>query len=135
MKIAYPVIMTKTSDKKDTYLIEIPDLKGVTEGYGLEDSIEMARDYIGCAVYDKDSYPSPSAIQSINVGNSEHKNEGESFITLVDVDIDNFRKRKENKAIRKNVSLPAWLANKAAEANLNLSKVLQNALIEILGIN
>ena len=39
-----------------------------------------------------------------------------------------------NKAVRKNVSLPAWLAAEAEKAHVNLSRVLQDALKEKLNI-
>ena len=35
MGVAYPVIFTATKDEKDTYLVYIPDIDGMTEGHGL----------------------------------------------------------------------------------------------------
>ena len=34
MTMVYPVIITQTNDEKNTCLVEIPDLNGMTEGYG-----------------------------------------------------------------------------------------------------
>lgn len=42
-----PVIFTQLKDKKDTVLINVPDMGILTEGFGLSDAIEMARDAIG----------------------------------------------------------------------------------------
>ena len=47
MKQVYPVIFTQLNDKKDTVLINVPDMDILTEGFGLSDAIEMARDAIG----------------------------------------------------------------------------------------
>ena len=47
MTVIFPVIFTQTGDKKNTVLVEIPDINGMTEGYGMADAIRMARDYIG----------------------------------------------------------------------------------------
>lgn len=44
MKEAYPVLLTKTKDTKNTILVEVPDLNIQTEGYGIADAIEMARE-------------------------------------------------------------------------------------------
>ena len=68
MKIVYPVIFTKTNDKKDTYLIDIPDIDGISEGYGLSDAIDMARDLIGCKLYEMpdDNVPKSSSLESID---------------------------------------------------------------------
>ena len=52
MVVIYPVIFTATKDEKDTYLVYIPDIDGMTEGYGLFDAIKMARDYMGCTFYE-----------------------------------------------------------------------------------
>lgn len=44
MKNVYPVIFTQLDDKKETVLIEIPDWGIRTEGYGMADTIYMAKD-------------------------------------------------------------------------------------------
>ncbi len=116
MVVIYPVIFTKTNDEKDTYLIEIPDLKGMTEGYGLADAIKMARDYIGCYCYDKADADMPVA-SSLN-----------------DVDVDGYRKKMSNRAVRRNVSIPFWLNEAANKQHINVSKVLQEALTEKLNM-
>ena len=41
MKQVYPVIFTQLNDKKDTVLINVPDMNILTEGFGLPDAIEM----------------------------------------------------------------------------------------------
>ena len=47
MKQVYPVIFTQLKDKKETGLINVRDMGILTEGFGLSDAIEMARDAIG----------------------------------------------------------------------------------------
>lgn len=136
MTLIYPVIFTVTHDKKDTYLIEIPDIKGMTEGHGLEDAYRMARDYIGCALYDKQDnlIPEASVLSDIDVKKGEFAGEGDSFVSLVDLDIDVFRRKMNKKSVRRNVSIPAWLNQAADEAHINVSRVLQEALMEKLGV-
>ncbi len=87
MKVAYPVIFTKTNDDKDTYLAYIPDMDGATQGYGLEGAIHMARDYIECMLYDKpqNDYPKPSNINNIDPKDGIF--EGESIVSMVEIDI------------------------------------------------
>ena len=55
-------------------------------------------------------------------------------LTLVRVNMSAFRERKENKAVNKMVTLPLGLINKGKEAGINFSCLLQDALIEKLGI-
>lgn len=134
--IIYPVILTATHDEKDTYLVYIPDIDGMTEGYGLEDAYRMARDYMGCTFYDKDNnaLPVPSNIKDIDVSLSAFADAGDSFVTLVDFDLDGYRRKMNRKSVRRNVSIPEWLNDAADEAHLNVSRILQDALMDKLGV-
>ena len=136
MTLVYPVILTATNDKNDTYLIEIPDLKGLTEGYGLADAISMARDYIGLRCYSMTNkeIPKASKLEEIDMKKAEFRNEGPSLLTLVDVDIAKYRRAMDNRSVRKNVSLPGWLSDIADEECINVSRVLQDALMETLHV-
>lgn len=134
--IIYPVIFTATHDAKDTYLVQIPDFNGMTEGYGLEDAYAMARDYIGLACLNKadNEIPAASKLSNIKVEQGEFAKEGESFVTLVDLDLEAYRRKAKSKAVRRNVSIPGWLDQAAEEAHLNVSRILQDALMEKLGV-
>ena len=57
-----------------------------------------------------------------------------AYISLVDVDFEEYRRRIDNKAVRRNVTLPNWLNREAEKANINVSRVLQEALIAKLNI-
>lgn len=135
MAIIYPVIFTATHDKKNTYLVCIPDLNGITEGYGLPNAIEMARDYIGCSIFEMKDDDIPKASERIEASQSEFFEDypkEDSFISYVDLDLDAYRRTMNQKAVRRNVSLPAWLDKKVTEQNINCSRVLQDALMERL---
>lgn len=140
MKVAYPVIFTRTNDEKDTYLVEIPDIKpissGLTEGFGMVDAIGMARDYIGCTLYDKkdSEIPEASRIGDIDIESGEFFREGDSVVSIVDIDLDGYRRHVDNKPVRRNVSIPAWMDAAAKEQHLNVSRILQEALSEKLGV-
>ena len=56
------------------------------------------------------------------------------FVMMIEYDSIEFNKRYNKKAIRKNVTIPAWLNELAEEKNVNFSNVLQNALIKKLNI-
>ena len=86
MKMAYPVIISK--GKK--YLIaSVPDCQIDTQGENLVEAIEMARDAISIwCVGQQDvgrALPLPSDISEIKCGKNE-------ILTLVDVDIDAYRR-------------------------------------------
>lgn len=136
MKKVYPVIFTKTLDKKDTILIEVPDLDILTEGFGTANAIDMARDAIGLLGITcedkKEAIAEPSDINNISIEQGKFYKSGTSYISLVDVDFAEYRKRVDTKSVRRNVTLPHWLNVEADKAGINVSKVLQEALMSVL---
>ena len=57
------------------------------------------------------------------------------LLSLVDIDFDVYRRKIDMKTVRRNVTLPNWLNREAEEAHINVSKVLQEALMTKLGVN
>lgn len=135
MTVVYPAIFTQTGDKKDTYLVSIPDINGATEGYGLADAIGMAKDYIGNALYNKTELPAARTINDIDVQSSEFAQAGTSFVSLIDVDLEAFRRMEKGRNVRRNITLPEWLDDMATAAKINVSAVAQSALKEQLGVS
>ena len=136
MKVVYPAIFTETNDKKKTILVEIPDIKGMTEGYGITDAISMAKDYIGNMLFDKldSEIPEASAICSIDASKGEFAKSGKSFVSLVDVDLDVFRRMEKSRSVRRNITLPQWLDEMASKSKINVSAVAQEAIKAKLGL-
>lgn len=138
MKKAYVTLLTPTHDEKDTILVEVPDLEILTEGYGIADAIDMARDAIGLkGVYSEDNnipIPEPTSITETDISKSEFSEVGEPIVTLVDIDFTEYRKKIDNKSVRRNVTIPNWLNQAAEAAHLNVSRVLQEALMDKLGV-
>ncbi len=134
MTVVYPVIFTETEDEKGTVLVFIPDMQGMTEGAGIADAISMAKDYIGNRLYDKPAtdWPSASKIGDVDVGTGAFADAGTSFVSLVDVDMDAFRRKEKSRMVRRNITLPEWLDEMATEAKINVSAVVQEALKERL---
>lgn len=59
----------------------------------------------------------------------------EDIVTLIDVNFIEYRKKVDNKAVKKNCTIPYWLSVESEKAGINYSKVLQEAIIKVLGIN
>ena len=49
--------------------------------------------------------------------------------------MDEYRKRYNNKAVKKTLTIPMWLNYLSEKNNLNFSQILQEALKERLGID
>ena len=136
MKKVYPVILTQADD---CILIEVPDLEILTQGKDLADAIEMARDAIGLKIITmqdkRQDVPMPSIEANINMNASTFAENGMSMIALVDIDVEAYRRKYDNKTVRRNVTLPNWLNKEAEKAHLNVSRVLQEALMLKLGVS
>ena len=139
MKNVYPVIFTPLNDAKDTVLVEVPDLGILTEGYGMVDAVYMARDAIGLKGITREDegkeIPKPSALNDIDASKGTFAEDGTGYVSLVDIDFAEYRRKTDNKTVRRNVTLPNWLNHEAEKAHINVSRVLQEALMTKLNVS
>jgi predicted RNase H-like HicB family nuclease len=135
MKTVYPVYFTKTDSN---VLVEVPDLEILTEGENMSNAIEMARDAIElkCVSLEDEGIeiPTPSDIGALNVSNGTFAHDGRTVISFVDVDSTEYRRKIDTKTVRRNVALPSWLNYEAEHAGINVSRVLQEALMKTLNL-
>lgn len=136
MKKVYPVIFTKT---KKEVLVEVPDLEILTQGGDMAEAIAMARDAIGLkAISMQDAgekLPASSSYESVNESGGTFAGEGKSVVSLVDIDVELYRRRMDQKMVRRNVTIPAWMDREATDLKINVSKCLQQALMQELKPN
>lgn len=137
MKTAYPMFFTLTNSGE--YLICSPDIPSAkTQGENLYDAILMARDVLSlCIVTMEDNneeIPKPSNIEELDVSKGIFSNEGSTIISFVDIDTEDYRKKINQQAVRRNVALPGWLDYQANKSGINVSRLLQDALIEKLNL-
>lgn len=138
MKLVYPTFIKK--DGKD-YLVFVPDMEIFTEGKDFCDAIEMARDAIGLKALDyedrKVAYPSASdADKAKSLAKAEADDDfdfSDGTLTFVDVDTVAYKNKVRNLSVKKNCTIPAWLNDKAEAQGVNFSRVLQDALVSIVG--
>ena len=52
----------------------------------------------------------------------------------MNVDFTEYRKKVDTKTVRRNVALPSWLNYEAEHAGINVSRVLQEALMDVLNV-
>ena len=130
MKKAYPVVMNQGEEFIVAY---VPDFQINTQGKDYADTIEMARDAIGLMGIDmeddKEPLPQPTAVKDVKT-----ENEGD-IVTLVDVDFAEYRRKNDMRAVKKNCTIPSWLAYEAEKSGINFSAILQAALKKELNIS
>lgn len=125
---AYPIVISKEDD--GFFYVEIPDFDIATQGENVVDAMEMARDAIGLMgidlMDDGKLIPEPNSVKF-------DTKEGD-IATLVDVDFVEYRKKVDNKAVKKNCTIPYWMSVEAEKVGINYSKLLQDAIVKALGI-
>ena len=122
MKFIYPAII---HDDSDGFWAEFPDLEYTSNtGATLTELITNAQEamelYILGALEDGQSLPTPTSVRNLPCTDS-------SYPTLVQTDID---LGKNSKSIKKTLTIPAWLNERALEKGVNFSQLLQEALVE-----
>ena len=121
MKLIYPAIFKPFTDQSGGYVVEFPDLPGcVTEGKNLEQAIEMGIDaasgWILGELEDGELIPKASDYSEIAA-------EDGCMVNMLLLDIDSYEEKYGEKAVRKNLTIPAWLNTFAEKNNINFSKV------------
>lgn len=112
------------------YNVDFIDLKGCsTFGDSIQNAYLMAQDAMGLFLDNLINYPNPTLdFSKINL----QKNQ---FISFISIDMKEYRKKFNNKSIKKTLTIPVWLNYLAEKNNINFSQVLQEALKEKLGID
>lgn len=131
MKLVYPAIL-EPFDDADGYTVTVPDLPGcVTEGDSLAEAIDMGIDaasgWILGEIEEGNNYPAASSASDIEVSDPS------CLVTLLVLDMDAYAEKYGTKAVRRNITIPAWLDTYAQRNNLSLSKVIQDRLLEVAG--
>ena len=117
--------------------IEFPDIAGCFSFVELDSKdiphkiMHNAQEALGLHLYnmedDGDAIPEPSDILSMT-------HEPNQAVVLVDVSMPPLRERMRNKSINKMCTVPAWLVKEAETQHFSFSQILQEGLMEKLGI-
>lgn len=98
MKSVYPVLFTET---EKGFLIEVPDFEILTQGSDLYDAIKMARDAIelNCVSFEDSNkkIPNPSKMGALNIKDCAFAADGNTFVSLVDIDSTRYRRMLDEK--------------------------------------
>ena len=127
MKYVYPVILYPDDDKIG---VTVPDLPGChTFGDDVADALIMAKDAIEMWLSHAESsgreIPAPSKDLPVETGET---------LTLVAADTYEWKRVNDSRAVKKTLSVPAWLNSQAERANAPFSQILQEGLKAYLHI-
>lgn len=128
MKYVYPAIITPVENGEfDVVIPDLPDCR--TCGKDLADALYMAADAAAMWLWDAETktepIPAPSALPTVTAP---------QFANYIAADTDEYRRKNDNRAVKKTLSIPSWLNALAEQAGVNFSQVLQDALREKLNV-
>ncbi|MCL1903998.1 MAG: type II toxin-antitoxin system HicB family antitoxin [Oscillospiraceae bacterium] len=126
----YPAIFTP--EEGYGFCIIFPDIRmGATQGKDIAEGMVMAEDFLASAICKLedigDEIPNPTDINSLKLKKGD-------IATLISVDVADYRRRTENKFIKKTLTIPSWLNALAEDSKINFSQTLQQALKEKLNV-
>ncbi len=129
MKLVYPAIFLH-EEGTPGYAVEFPDLPGcVTGGDDLAEALFMAEDAASGWILDElengQLVPEASSIENI-------KTEEGKFVTLIALDMESYAAKYGKNAVKKTLTIPAWLNTFAEQNGISCSKVLQEALTKLV---
>lgn len=143
MLVSYPAIFYYCPEE-DGFYINFPDIEGAgTQGDSIEDALYMASEYLGIMassiLENGGKLPKKSNINEISIVEDfpfkdEEEFEGyydldKSFVSLVYVELDDYFGSQE--LVKKTLSIPKWTNDFGKKMNLNFSKLLTDAIINI----
>lgn len=130
-ELFYPAIFQL--EDNNTYSVFFPDIPGCnTGGNNMEDAYEMAFDALGLMLSymedNKEVIPVPSAPGTIPLDDGQ-------CVVIVRFDMMEYKRKHSSKAVKKTLSIPEWLNEEALKNNINFSQVLQEALMQKIGMH
>ncbi len=121
----YTAVIHESNGK---FYAKVPDIAAcITTGSTFDEVIILITDALNgclCVLEDQGIMPSAPTPQSQIV------HDAEDILTVIHADTIRYRAQTDTRAVRKNVSLPAWMAALADKRGINCSKVLQDALMK-----
>lgn len=116
------------------FTVYFPDLPGCTSyGETLSEAQKSAQDALGLHLYgmeqDGDPIPAPSATPEV-----DPETAAGYLVCPVTVFPSLVRDELDNRRVKTNVTIPAWVRELAQELGLNCSKLLEEAILDTAGI-
>ena len=127
-RLYYPATMHPEEDGR--YSIWLSDIKGCcSQGGTLAEAVANIKEGLGLYYEEAEEgnlvLPVPSAPDKVQLEPGE-------FVVMVEFSPSEYLKNQSTKAVKKTLSIPAWLNHMAEAQQLNFSAVLQSALLERL---
>ena len=103
----------------------------VTQGETIEEAYKMASEALGLFIDErlKSNEELPQAVSPV-----DYIVEKGGFSCLIEFDLNAYRRTHNTKSVKKTLTIPEWLNEAAVAQKINFSQVLQEALIQKIGM-
>lgn len=118
--VVYPAVFKKDGKYISVTFPDVPE--AMTQGENLEEAFQMAEEVLGFALEDYKTMPKVSALDTLKAKYPD------DFIALIKIDMKKYLKKYYSSTVRKNVTVPEYLAVMAKDDHLNMSKFLTESL-------
>ena len=121
MLFCYPAVFHRENDE---YWVEFPDLEGChTFGNSVNETLQNAQEALSSHLLTMleagDDLPAPRDLSAIAAPD-------DGFTSYVTCNVDPY---KDTRAVKKTLTIPAWLNDRAIARGINFSQALQEALL------
>ena len=126
MKLAYTAVFTPYEDGTGGYTVKFPDLEGcVAGGDDLTEALFMAEDaasgWILGELEDGHTPPAPTEINLVPAQDGQFK-------SLIALDMDAYAAKYGSNAVKKTLTIPAWMNTFVEAHHISCSKILQDSI-------
>lgn len=121
MLFCYPAVFHRENDE---YWVEFPDLEGChTFGSSVNETLQNAQEALSSHLLTMleagDDLPAPRDLSTVAAPD-------DGFTSYVTCNVDPY---KDTRAVKKTLTIPAWLNDRAIARGINFSQALQEALL------
>ena len=121
MLFCYPAVFHRENDE---YWVEFPDLEGChTFGSAVNETLQNAQEALSSHLLTMleagDDLPAPRDLATVAAPD-------DGFTSYVTCNVDPY---KDTRAVKKTLTIPAWLNDRAIARGINFSQALQEALL------
>ena len=121
MLFCYPAVFHREDDE---YWVEFPDLEGChTFGSSVNETLQNAQEALSSHLLTMleagDDLPAPRDLATVAAPD-------DGFTSYVTCNVDPY---KDTRAVKKTLTIPAWLNDRAIARGINFSQALQEALL------
>ena len=129
-RLFYPAVFHKAEE--GGFWVTFPDIpECMTQGEDIQQAYEMAADALGLVLTDMEmegaEIPKASSLDEVDPE--------DGILVIVEFDIAEYRRKYCSNAVKKTLTIPEWLNAAAIRENINFSQLLQEALLNRLGIS